>query len=74
MECGAHPQLSWGQQGVEGGSHVFGKCPPHTLLVMQLKCRGGDQFTCTFLVSERMDPDNHLFSSVIVYLSLQLAS
>lgn len=44
-------------------------------LVMPVKCRGGDQFTYTFLgMKERMDPDGDLFSFVIAYLCLQLAS
>lgn len=44
-------------------------------LVMLMKCRGGDHFTYTFLVmKERMDPDRNLFSFVIAYLRLQLAS
>lgn len=42
---------------------------------MPVKCRGGDQFTYTFLgMKERMDPDGDLFSFVIAYLCLQLAS
>ena len=44
-------------------------------LVMPVKCGAGDPFTYTFLVmKERMDPDGSLFSFVIAYLHLQLAS
>lgn len=74
MECGAHAQLTGRGGGTAAGGAISLESVHYTLSIMPLKCRGGDQFTCPFLVSERMDPDNHLFSFVIVYLSLQLAS
>ena len=44
-------------------------------LVLPVKSRGGEQFTCTSLVTQgTMDTDNNLFSLMTAYLCLQLAS
>lgn len=63
--------------GVAAGESLFSFESVHYMLslVIPVKCGGGDQFTYTFLVAkERTDPDGNLFSFVIAYLCLQLAS
>lgn len=74
QECGEHCLAALGSTAV-GESLFFGKGSIRLSLVMPMKWRGSDQFTQTFQgMKERMDPDSNLFSFIIAYLCLQLAS
>lgn len=64
-----------GLKAAAGEIHFFGKCPPNVLLVRACEEQGWGPFHVHIPGhAGGMDPDNNLFSFVIAYLCLKLAS